>query len=146
MFGYIVMSCKSGLISSGIIHLSWLFYALCASTNIIDWIFNEFDITLIFTWAEIIWVTFVFIQSILFCFSDIRHLEDKAKFEKSPEDSASFLNRQLYWWLNILPKIGSKKDLELEDLFELSYGSRAKILVPLWEKYWIPTIESFFFN
>lgn len=142
MFVCIRLSHKSGLISSGILHLSWVFYAIFSLADIFFWILNDFNITLAHTWAEVTWVLLVFIQAILFCFSDVRNLEDQAKFEKSPEDLSSFLNRQIYWWLNALPKIGSKKDLEMDDLFELSYGSKAEVLVPLWEKYWIPQIES----
>lgn len=146
MFYCIKLSHKNGLISSGIIYLSWIFYALNASTSIIDWFFNEFNIKSISYWIEVLWVIFVFIQLILFSFADARCSEDKKKFEETPENSASFLNRQLYWWMNKLFKIGSKKNIETKDLFKLNYGFKAKVLVLLWERYWTPTIKGCFFN
>lgn len=142
MFFCLQISQKNGVITSGIIHITWILYTICAIPDIIDFIFNGFNINLTCKWAEIIWIVLIIAQTILFSFADVRHLEDQVKLEASPEDSVSFINQQFYWWLNLLLKIGSKKDLEMDDLYELNYDFKAEILVPLWEYYWNPTIKS----
>jgi hypothetical protein len=39
--------------------------------------------------------------------------------------------------------MGSKKNLVIEDLFELNKESRSDFLITLWEHYWTPKMESY---
>lgn len=121
-------------------------YAVCSLPNIYNWFLNGFNFSLLEEWTQLVWIVGIFVQSILFCFADSRLLEEKKRLEFSPEDSSSFINKLLFWWLNELPKRGTKKDLEVDDLFELNLDQQSKILFPLWEHYWKPTIKSFFFS
>lgn len=97
-----------------------------------------------FEWLQLVWIVCIFFQTILFCFADSRVIEEKKRIELSPEDSSSFINKLLFFWLNELPKKGAKKDLCEGDLYHLNFDQQSKIIFSLWEYYWKPTIKSFF--
>lgn len=138
----ICLSRANGLITSGILHLTWILCTICAFPNIYDWFIKGFDIASLETCAQLVWIVGVFVQTFIFCIADSRQLEEKERFEISPKDSASFINDLLFWWINALIKTGANKNLEMEDLFELSYEQRSQILFPIWEHYWLPTTKS----
>uniref|UniRef100_A0A914RTM4 ABC transmembrane type-1 domain-containing protein n=1 Tax=Parascaris equorum TaxID=6256 RepID=A0A914RTM4_PAREQ len=67
-----------------------------------------------------------------------------AKFQnRSPELDSSFLNRLTLWWFNPIPIVGARKDLELEDLFQLNEGNTSAYLIPRWEALWLPAMQKY---
>ncbi|VDK30323.1 unnamed protein product [Anisakis simplex] len=55
---------------------------------------------------------------------------------------SSFLNRLTLWWFNAIPVLGSRKALEVNDLYQLNEGSTSAYLVPKWESFWQPAMRS----
>lgn len=139
----------AGLVSSGILHNTWILHFFCAIPEFYGWYFKmtteEYQNISIFRFiAFLIWFIGLALQTCLFCFADARELDEIRSANQSPEIDSSFINRLLLWWFNPIALIGSKKALELDDLYDLNYGSSSAYLVPLWEKYWEPTMKGFF--
>lgn len=134
---------QNGMLSSGIIHITWIIHFICSLADVYTMFFKHFYFT-IFSIMNVVWILGVLAQSILFAFADFHDLEDQLRYEMSEEDSSSFLNRQLYYWFSQLTAVGYKKGLVIDDLFQLNYGMRSDFLISIWEQYWIPTIESLF--
>jgi hypothetical protein len=68
---------------------------------------------------------------------------EKEEINVSPELDSSYFNRLFLWWFNHVPVMGSKKDLTVDDLFELNKENKSEFLNALWEKYWTPKMESY---
>ncbi|PAV82316.1 hypothetical protein WR25_07265 [Diploscapter pachys] len=60
----------------------------------------------------------------------------------SPELDSSFPNRLTIWWFNKIPWIGSRKDLEPDDLYDLNQEMTTPYLTELWEEKWNPRVET----
>lgn len=136
-----------GMVTSGILHLTWIVHVICGVPELYRWI----DTTSTVPSDELktgrcaaffIWFVLLVAQALAFCFADPRSADEQEKSKLSPELNSSFLNRLTLWWFNPLPILGSKKDLELDDLFMLNEGSKSEFLNSLWERYWNPSIES----
>lgn len=131
-----------GVISMGILHVTWLIHTVCAAIDFYNMLVDENNSSSTARYiAYAIWALGVFAQSILFCFADKRSINDHVRFERSPEDASSFVNRSVFWWFNTLPFRGAKQDLVVEDLFPLNHDLSSAVLVKLWERYWKPSIE-----
>ncbi|KAE9546049.1 hypothetical protein FO519_010739, partial [Halicephalobus sp. NKZ332] len=89
--------------------------------------------------AFFIWWFGCFVETILFCFADKR----SNKEVPNSELDSSFLNRLTIQWFTRLPLAGARKDLEVEDLFELNEGNTANFLERQWEYYWVPTMKKY---
>ncbi|KAI6196586.1 Canalicular multispecific organic anion transporter 1 [Aphelenchoides besseyi] len=92
-----------------------------------------------------VWLVTIVAQTAALCFANRRSQSETGDDEKnySPELNSSFLNRITLWWFNRVPILGSKKDLEVSDLFELNRENKSEYLVQLWEKYWTPKLEAY---
>ncbi|KAI1704939.1 ABC transporter transmembrane region domain-containing protein [Ditylenchus destructor] len=143
---------QNGWVSSGILFNTWLLHTICAGPELYGWYLrltsnnsasNAESISIFRFITFLIWFIGVAAQTFLFAFADKRSEEEKLKSESSPELDSSFLNRLFLWWFNPLPMAGAKKDLTIEDLFELNRGSRSEYLVPLWDHYWNPTMKAY---
>ncbi|KAL3102262.1 hypothetical protein niasHS_003671 [Heterodera schachtii] len=62
---------------------------------------------------------------------------------KSPEKLSSFVNRQFFWWFNSVCALGSRKPLELSDLYALNPNDTCNELVPQWERLWKRAITDY---
>lgn len=133
-----------GLVSSGILHNTWILHFICALPEFFGWYFklsgkepqNIFRFV-----AFLIWFILITVQTFLFCFADSQNFEETGNLNISPENNSSFINRLVLWWLNSILRLGATRDIEFEDLYELNYGSTSAFLVPLWENYWKPTMQ-----
>ncbi|KAI1708386.1 ABC transporter transmembrane region domain-containing protein [Ditylenchus destructor] len=137
-----------GLVSSGILFNTWLLHMICAAPEIYGWYLrlisqnttSQSEPFSVFRFVtSLVWFAGVAAQTILFAFADKRNDEERMKY--TPEVNSSFLNCSLLWWCDPLIVRGAKKDLTIEDLFELNRGHRSEYLVPLWEKLWNPAVE-----
>ncbi|PAV81016.1 hypothetical protein WR25_06937 [Diploscapter pachys] len=61
----------------------------------------------------------------------------------SPELDSSFPSRLTIWWFNKIPWIGSRKDLEPDDLYDLNQEMTTPYLTELWEEKWNPRVEKY---
>ncbi|GMR57810.1 hypothetical protein PMAYCL1PPCAC_28005, partial [Pristionchus mayeri] len=129
---------RCGQISSGIQHLSFVLSAICGlpefAHNIQSKVYE--DSLPLFVLNMVFWPVIV-LQTLLYCFADKRN----ANSHKSVELDSSFINRLTIWWFTTIPMRGSKKDLEMDDLFELNHGSSSAHLGALFEKYWLPAMR-----
>uniref|UniRef100_A0AC35UEU9 Multidrug resistance-associated protein 1 n=1 Tax=Rhabditophanes sp. KR3021 TaxID=114890 RepID=A0AC35UEU9_9BILA len=138
--------CKlNGLLTSGILHITWMLFAVCSLPEIYAIYKNKHTTDLPGTVLFIAIYTIFVLQCILFSYSDSSarpptHQEGYP----SPELYSSFLARVTMWWFNSFVSTGSSKDLEMEDLYDLNEGSTSNHLEALWMKYWGPVIEKYF--
>ena len=141
LFSHLICQ-RAGFVSSGIIFNSWLAFTICGCPELYEWIQRLIDNPQLSSngrdIAYFVWWGGCFLQTLLFCFADRRDEKDKA----GAEHRISFLNHIFLWWFNRLPSIGYRKNLEPEDMFPLHEGHTSIHLEELWDKYWIPTIES----
>ncbi|KAE9414262.1 hypothetical protein Angca_002537 [Angiostrongylus cantonensis] len=159
---------KGGLSNPGAIFCTWLIFAVCGAPEFYAWIMIGSDQKLV---GEVDFIQYVcylafypllLLQLILNCFSDPSPLCDKKHFEYTkthPETSASFPNRQIFWWFSALISKASKKSLEVrfpalairwfhalfeaDDLFELDDTLKANNLITLWETEWNKSIRDY---
>ncbi len=140
------------MVTSGVIHVTFILHLICSLPELYGWCLmavrdDEADGggqsggALHFV-LLLMWILGLLVETVLLAFADKRCEEEMAKSEHAPELHCSFLNRLLLWWLNPLIILGSRKNLDVEDLFELNYRMTSAHLVPLWEHYWRPTFES----
>ncbi|TMS35379.1 hypothetical protein L596_002794 [Steinernema carpocapsae] len=160
-----IIICKyHGFVTSGIIHLNFVVHMIAGAPELYYWIQRLVgdavdDSQMGVCIAFLAYYPFIVLQSFLFCFADSRvEIAEEKKVNKfklklvfgtvtfqknAPELDSSFLSRLTLWWFNALPLKGGKKDLEVEDLFDLNDGNLSEHLVPLWDKYWEPTMKKY---
>lgn len=131
---------RCGLVSSGIQHVTAIAFLLCGAPELYQWI--QIGIQLPgFTgsplWvAYLTWYAALIIYTFFLCFADPR--SGTVKGSHSPELQSSFINRLTLWWFNSVPWTGAKRDLEIDDIFELNERSSTQFLSDLWESFWEP--------
>ncbi|VDD89289.1 unnamed protein product [Enterobius vermicularis] len=76
-------------------------------------------------------------------YASIQHAVYYKNKGRSTELESSFLNRVVLWWFNAVPLLGARKDLEVDDLYQLNRGNSSAYLVPKWEKLWNPAVQAF---
>ena len=60
---------------------------------------------------------------------------------QNPKDKANWLSIIFFWWMNDVLKLGNKRPLTEEDLFNLPEDYKAEILVEEAERYWLEEIK-----
>ncbi|KJH49321.1 hypothetical protein DICVIV_04524 [Dictyocaulus viviparus] len=140
---------KSGMVTSGILHLSAVLFALCGGPQFYQNVKQGSSDPLYFSSplciTYFVWYISILIYTFLMCFADPR--DPTQQKQGSVELDCSFLNRLTLWWFNPIPWKGSRKDLKaIEDLFNLNEGSTTKYLSDLWEKHWNPRLEKYHRN
>lgn len=145
---------RCGLVSSGIQHVTSLIFLLCGAPEFYQWIrmenSNSFpndltttDSAQFLSIAYLSWYSALILYTFSLCFADPRGAktdDEKAssKSAASPELQSSFLNRLTLWWFNSIPWTGARRDLEIDDIFELNERSGTEFLSELWESFWEP--------
>ncbi|KAK0395659.1 hypothetical protein QR680_001380 [Steinernema hermaphroditum] len=144
-----IIICKyQGMVTSGIVHLCVVVQLIAGAPELYFWI-QRFVGDAANDWNKAVGIAYlayypvVVLLSLLFCFADPRSEDSEAKKKNAPELDSSFISRLTLWWFNAIPLLGARKDLEVEDLFELNDGSTSEHLTPLWDKYWIPTMNKY---
>ncbi|RCN49286.1 ABC transporter transmembrane region [Ancylostoma caninum] len=136
---------KSGMVTSGILHLSAVAFLVCGGPQFYQNIREGNDdrsyMSSPLCIAYLVWYTSLVVYVFLMCFADPRVPSEKTR--KSAELDSSFLNRLTLWWFNPIPWKGARKDLEPEDLFDLNEGSTSKYLSDLWEQHWDPRMKEY---
>jgi len=127
------------MVSSGVIYTTFLVHTVCAIPELHHSWFTGSAFHLM---ISVVWFIGLLLETVLLSFADRRDPEWQAKSpDHSPELHCSFLNRLVLWWFNPLPRLGARRSLEIDDLFQLNHRSTSDYLVPLWERYWTPTIN-----
>ncbi|GMR45589.1 hypothetical protein PMAYCL1PPCAC_15784, partial [Pristionchus mayeri] len=131
---------RCGQISAGIQHLSIIISAICGAPEFAYHIENStFQQSIPIFALEMAFWPILLLQTLLYCFADKR----TAKSHKSEELDSSFINRLTIWWFTTIQIRGARKDLEMDDLFELNHGSTSEHLSALFEKYWLPPMRAY---
>jgi ATP-binding cassette, subfamily C (CFTR/MRP), member 1 len=65
-----------------------------------------------------------------------KKLPNKSEAEHSPEELAGVLSRAVFWWLNPLLRLGSRKVLKPTDLYPLNHEFRGTVLQPQIQDIW----------
>uniref|UniRef100_A0AAF5CVD0 Uncharacterized protein n=1 Tax=Strongyloides stercoralis TaxID=6248 RepID=A0AAF5CVD0_STRER len=132
-----------GIRTSGILFNTWVLFTISCLPEIY-YIFDDVSKTINFsTIIFTIQFIFLFLQTILFSFAD-KSIEKTGDKYLSPELSSSFLSRITLWWFNSFAWLGSKGNLEIEDLYDLNYGNTCEHIEELWIKYWTPTLQKYY--
>ncbi|ULT92472.1 hypothetical protein L3Y34_009926 [Caenorhabditis briggsae] len=131
---------RCGLVSSGIQHVTAIIFCVCGAPEFYQWIRmdNEGTVSLgsALSVSYLSWYAVLVVYTFMMCFADPR--SGIVKGAHSPELQSSFLNRLTLWWFNRVPWTGAKRDLEIDDIFELNERSSSKFLSELWESFWEP--------
>ncbi|EGT49215.1 hypothetical protein CAEBREN_16379 [Caenorhabditis brenneri] len=131
---------RCGLVSSGVQHVTAIIFTVCGAPEFYQWIRMDNDNSSLtgsaLSVAYLSWYSVLLIYTFFMCFADPR--SEMKKGARSPELQSSFLNRLTLWWFNRIPWIGARRDLEIEDLYELNERSSTEFLSGLWESIWEP--------
>ncbi|XGW29325.1 hypothetical protein V3C99_008832 [Haemonchus contortus] len=129
---------ESGMVTSGIVHLSAVVFAVCGGPQFYQNVRQGHEdpsyLSSALCIAYLVYYSALIVYVFAMCFADPR--EPTEKTQGSAELNSSFVNRLTLWWFNPVPWRGARKDLEPEDLFELNEGSTTKYLSDLWERHW----------
>lgn len=75
-----------------------------------------------------------------------REISNISNFQnRSPELDSSFLNRLTQWWFTSIPLLGTRKNLEIDDLYQLNESNAAAVLSSKWEDLWNPAARGYAF-
>ncbi|CAI5450082.1 unnamed protein product [Caenorhabditis angaria] len=134
---------RCGVVTSGVQHLTAILFLLSGAPEFYQWCRNLGAATSSepLGIAYLIYYSILLIYTFALCFADKRNPKEVEKLgakNPSPELQSSFLNRLTLWWFNSVPFAGYKKDLELEDVFELSERSKTAHLFEMWKGFWEP--------
>lgn len=133
------------MVTSGVIHTTFLVHTVCALPELYEYHLQfvaDVPTATLHLMTSVFWFVGLLVESLILSFADRRSEEELQKSpDQSPELHCSFLNRLFLWWLNPLPMLGARKSLIVDDLFHLNHRSTSDYLVPLWERYWAPTIK-----
>ncbi|VDO27601.1 unnamed protein product [Onchocerca flexuosa] len=162
LFCCISMARKNGMVTSGILHITFILFTLCEFPKYFFgwqeignfavrvfrkiWFLSMQNMDKIQFIVYQLWYSSIVIQTLLFCFADYRKpflTEKRKQLNLSPELDSSFLNRLSYWWFTTIPLLGARKTLIIDDLYELNEGTTAAYLSPKWEKLWNPAVEDY---
>ncbi|CEF61191.1 ATP-binding cassette sub-family C member 8 [Strongyloides ratti] len=132
-----------GIRTSGILFNTWVLFTISCLPELYYIFYNTSKTINFSSIIFIIQFIFIFSQTLLFSFAD----KGGEKFETgyiSPELYSSFLSRLTLWWFNTFAWLGSKGNLEIDDLYDLNYGNKCEYIEKLWEKYWTPTLKKYY--
>uniref|UniRef100_A0A0N4ZYB8 Multidrug resistance-associated protein 1 n=1 Tax=Parastrongyloides trichosuri TaxID=131310 RepID=A0A0N4ZYB8_PARTI len=131
-----------GIRTSGIIFNTWLLFTVSCLPQIY-FIFHDTSKNInLSTVISTIQFIFLLFQTILFSFADKGNKPQTGYI--SPELYSSFLSRITLWWFNTFAWLGSKGNLEMEDLYDLNVGNTCGYIEKLWEKYWTPVLLNYY--
>ncbi|CAI4229206.1 unnamed protein product [Auanema sp. JU1783] len=136
---------KTGMVTSGIQHLSALMLAICGAPEFYQRVRegheNKGYLDSALTITYLAYYPILIIYTVTLCFADPRSPHEKA--QRSIELDCSFINRLTLWWYNPVPFLGAKKSLEIDDIFELNEGSTTPYLTELWNHHWAPRLAAY---
>ncbi|KAK0419050.1 hypothetical protein QR680_013923 [Steinernema hermaphroditum] len=133
---------RRGIRSSGVLFCSWLLFAVMGIPEFYAWIklgtepATTAQLDTARYVAYLVWYPICLLQLLAFCWSDPTGWKSKYNDPDSPEETASFLNRQSFWWFNGMVALGKRKPLEVNDLFKLRTEMTAKVMDEEWERMW----------
>ncbi|KAL5019777.1 hypothetical protein ScPMuIL_002669 [Solemya velum] len=129
---------RRGSITSGTLFIFWLLTMVAGIIPFYSYIIEDDKGQLFRMSLFYIYWALVFIQLILHCFAErvTRRGYHEIGKKPSPEMSASFLSRVLFWWLNGLVLTGYRKSLEETDLWELNVRDQHQTIIPVFHKAW----------
>ncbi|TKR66774.1 hypothetical protein L596_023016 [Steinernema carpocapsae] len=140
---------RQGIRSSGVLFCTWLLFVIMGLPEFYAWIklgtepATTAQLDTARYVAYLVWYPICLLQLFAFCWSDPTGWKSKYNDPDSPEESASFLNRQSFWWFNVMVALGKKKPLEFSDLFNLKPEMTAKVMDEGWEKMWNEAMKDY---
>ncbi|KAJ6649924.1 Multidrug resistance-associated protein 1 [Pseudolycoriella hygida] len=139
-----------GQATSGLLFLFWLILVIFAIPQLLSGIQNNNDDNST-AWAElqfinhIIYFTLISVLLLLNCFADKEpRISTYAKTtvnKTSPEHRSSFLNQMFFLWFSPIMRIGYRRPLTEDDLFDIPPENTSRELVPTFDKYFAHSIE-----
>ncbi|VDD89505.1 unnamed protein product [Enterobius vermicularis] len=139
---------KRGLVTSGVLFNFWLLMAICRFPEF-RWRLSRF---LYIEENDRQWVPFVLfmiayplilLELLLSCFADTPAYKVTDR-QMCPEESCSFLNQITFNWFNGLAFKGSRRSLQISDLWKLKTQDQSKVLVPQFNKHWLPSLKAYY--
>ncbi|XP_076457656.1 multidrug resistance-associated protein 1-like [Babylonia areolata] len=130
---------RKGIITSGIL---WLFFLFLTVAGIVPFYskikMKEYDGDLFQFSLFYLYYALVLVQLVLHSFAEklVRAGYDLIGEKPSPEVSASFPNRLVFWWINSLVLRAYRHGLKEEDLPELHPRDKSSTIVPVLQRAW----------
>uniref|UniRef100_A0A915PLM9 Uncharacterized protein n=1 Tax=Setaria digitata TaxID=48799 RepID=A0A915PLM9_9BILA len=144
IFCCILMGRKNGMVTSGILHITWILFAVCGCP---EYLFSWKKVSSFGVFFQLmeyadkarfivyqVWYPFIIVQMLLFCFADYRQpflTKARKQLNLSSELDSSFLNRLSLWWFTPIPLLGARKALIVDDIYQLNEGNNAAIFLLL---------------
>lgn len=136
---------RRGLITSGILYLSWFAFSLCGLVEFRSLFLNDIYVSdpVHFSTFTISYIL-VLVEFLLASWADKRSAYSPVGQENScPQDDSSFLSQLTWWWFNSMAILGWKRPLEKEDLWPLSDVNTSNHLMPIFERYWEEAVAKY---
>uniref|UniRef100_A0A914IDL3 ABC-type glutathione-S-conjugate transporter n=1 Tax=Globodera rostochiensis TaxID=31243 RepID=A0A914IDL3_GLORO len=135
---FLLISCKKrGLVTSGVLFNYWLLLSVCGAPQFaweIGQIFEKHTQKHYITmFLFISYYLAVLMELFLSSYADTQTDQSFDKKE-CPEGRVSFLNRITFWWFNGMARLGNKRPLEADDLWNLLKQDRSEYLLERFEK------------
>ncbi|XP_061170519.1 multidrug resistance-associated protein 1-like [Saccostrea echinata] len=128
---------KNHVISSGILITFWILLLGCSTVPLQSAIsYRPSCVTSIIYY---VYFTIICVQFVLYSFADKPghpHYTFLGQKENSPEETASVLNRWVFWWFNGLVLTAYRRTLDVKDLWKQVNYLRSETCVPELEQNW----------
>ena len=122
---------RSGVVSSGAFFLTFFVHTIAALPEVYSWAtrlsgrgrveYSGEQFTRLYNgWHCALFIAYflsILAETFLLCFASKRAAPVDTRFMRSPEPDSSFLNRLTLWYFNVIAIKGSKRDIEVDDLF-----------------------------
>ncbi|CAI2357559.1 unnamed protein product [Caenorhabditis sp. 36 PRJEB53466] len=138
---------RAGIHSSGPLFCIWMLFAVLAGPEFYQWMTTGSQPELVaridfFRYvAYLTYFPLVVAEFVLHFVSDPFPMPKSYQNSKCPEENANFISRQLLLWFTRIIDLGSKRPLEVEDVFELDSQMDQEYLKSLWKTEWLKQSE-----
>uniref|UniRef100_A0A8R1E0R9 Uncharacterized protein n=1 Tax=Caenorhabditis japonica TaxID=281687 RepID=A0A8R1E0R9_CAEJA len=138
---------RAGIHSSGALFCIWMFFAVFAIPEFYQWMNTGSQPELVaridfFRYvAYLTYFPLVVAEFVLHFVSDPFPMPKSYQNLKCPEENANFISRQLLSWFTQIISLGSKRPLEVEDVFDLDSQMDQEYLKSVWKTEWLKESE-----
>ncbi|CAJ0935675.1 unnamed protein product, partial [Mesorhabditis belari] len=150
MLSFMKNECRRrGIRSSGVLFCTWLLFAFFGAPEFYTWIVIGSSKELVaetdfFKYLSyLVYYPLVLIQLFLMCFADPLTLFKDDQNKKDPYATASFLNRQFFWWFSPMVSLGFKRPLMIDDVYDVDEELKPDYLQKIWKEEWDVEMKRF---
>ncbi|KAL3119041.1 hypothetical protein niasHT_003824 [Heterodera trifolii] len=128
---------RHGLVTSGVLFNFWLLLSVCGVSEF-AWAIEQLFVqksgaNSAIVVLSILYYFAVLLELFLSCFADTPSNLIYTK-KACPEGQVSFLNQITFWWFNGMARLGHRRPLEMDDLWDLLEEDQSEYLLEKFEK------------